>query len=448
MMLKRKIDSFLVEWKNDANRKPLIVSGARQIGKTTSIREFSKNYSSFIEINFILNPKYKGIVTGGYSVDDIIKELSIINPNINIIPGDTLILFDEVQAFPDIMTSLKSFSLDKRFDVICSGSLLGINYKKINSVPVGFKDEYKMTSLDFEEFLWARGYTSEHIEILFDHMKNLKPLSNNTFSTFKKLFEEYLFCGGMPEIVNTFINDGHFSNVFKVQKRIFSDYEDDITNYVEGLDTARVLNVYRHITPQLSKDNHKFQITKIGHGARYRDYRGCEEWLLNAGVVNLSYRLSNLEFPFKGNEDDQSFKIFFADTSLLIATLDEEAKEYISFNKDFGIFNGAIYENMIGESLVKQGYDLYYYRSNDSTIELDFLIRVKNEIIPIEVKSNKGRTVSLNNLLKKGIVKYGVKLSNNNIGFEDNKFTFPYFLSFLLKRFFKDTNYIKWEQKD
>ena len=428
------------------NRKPLIVSGARQIGKTTSIGEFGKTYASYIEINFFLEPKYKGIFNNGFEVSEVIKELSLLNPNVNIIRHDTLILFDEIQSFPDAVTSLKSFALDKRFDVICSGSLLDVNYKHITSIPVGFKEEYVMSSLDFEEFLWARGYNENHIEMLFDNMKKMIPLSSNVMETFNKLFDEYLFCGGLPEAVDSFVREKNFINVFKIQKRIHKDYEDDISKYVEGLDATRVLKLYRHITSQLSKENHKFQFTKLGHGARFRDFIGCEDWLKNAGIINLAYKLNSLELPLKGNEDMNSYKIYYADTSLLVSDFDEEASEDLRINKNFGIYNGAIYESMIGEALVKQGYDLFYYRSKDSLVELDFIIRVKNYIVPIEVKSSKGRTKSLNNILNEdNKLKYSIKLSKNNIGYENNRFTFPYFLTFLLKRFFKETNYISWE---
>ena len=210
-MLKRKIDSFLEDWKNNPNKKPLIVSGARQIGKTTSIGEFGKTYESYIEINFFLEPKYKAIFNSGYEVNEIIKELSLLNPNFKIIPNNTLILFDEIQSYPDAITSLKSFALDKRFDIICSGSLLGVHYKHITSVPVGFKEEYIMKAMDFEEFLWANGYRNEHIEELFCSMKKLKPLSENIMNTFSKLFEDYLFCGGYPEAVNIFVKEKNFS---------------------------------------------------------------------------------------------------------------------------------------------------------------------------------------------------------------------------------------------
>ena len=447
-MLRRKIDDFLLTWKKAPNHKPLIIKGARQIGKTTSIEAFGKTYKSFIEVNFLLEPTLKNIFAKGYSVDSVIKELSLQKPNSQFIPHDTLILFDEIQAFPDATTSLKSFCQDRKFDVICSGSLLGINYSTISSIAVGYKEDFEMHSLDFEEFLWALGYKDDLIDDLFSSMKELKPLDDGVFQIISSCFQDYIFCGGMPEIVNTFINEKNFSNVFLKQKQLFQDYQDDITKYVNGLDKSRVQNLYKHITPQLAKENHKYQISKLGHGARNRDYIGCEDWLKDAGIINLAYSLSNLSLPLAGNEDYSNYRIYYQDTSLLVASLDDDAKTDLNQNKNFGIYSGALFENLVSEALVKEGYDLHFYRSEDSTIELDFVIRVKNELVPVEVKAKRGRTKSLNAVISnpKNHIHYGVKLSKNNIGFDGKIFTFPYFLSFLLKRFFSVSNQITWKE--
>ena len=447
-MLKRKIDNFLLNWKKEPNRKPLIVSGARQIGKTTSIREFAKNYESFIEINFITMPQFKNIFKNGYDVDTIIKEISLLNPNFIFIPYQTLIFFDEIQDYPDTATSLKPFSLDGRFDIICSGSLLGINYKQISSIPVGFKENYTMYSLDFEEYLWANGYNEKQIDDIYSYMKELKPLHDAYLFKLKELFRDYIFVGGMPEAVALFMKYKQFSKPFSVQKRIYNDYEDDITNYVTSLDVAKVKNVYRHISSQLAKDNHKFQISKIGHGARFREYSGTEECLKDAGIINIAYNLETLELPLISYELKDYFRIYYAEHSLFIANLDEESKEDLIINNNYEIYNGALYESLVSEALTKAGYNLYFYKNEDSTIEIDFIIRVKNEIIPIEVKRKKERTKSLDTLLANNIIKYGIKLTDSNIGFSNNKLTFPYYLTFLLKRFFKETNYIKWNTKD
>jgi predicted AAA+ superfamily ATPase len=444
-MLKRKVDVFLKKWKENHNKKPLIISGARQIGKTTSIRELGKTYESFIEIDFVKMPQFKTIFKNGCEVKNIIKEISLLEPKFKFIEKNTLILFDEIQAYPDAATSLKSFSEDGRFDVICSGSLLGVNYKKISSIPVGFKEEYTMYSLDFEEFLWANGYDENQIEDIYDYMKKLMPLPEVYVNKLSQLFRDYIFVGGMPEAVKLFVSSGTFSESFDVQKRIYKDYEDDITKYVEGLDFAKVKRVYRHISAQLAKDNHKFQISKIGHGARLRDYIGAEEWLKDAGIVNISYNLDELNIPFSSYEMSDYFRIYYAEHSLFIANLDEESKEDLVVNENYEIYNGALYESLVSEALVKSGFKLYFYKNSDSTIELDFLIRIKNEIIPVEVKRNRGRSKSLNIILDTNEnINYGLKLTNGNIGFENNKFTFPYYLTFLIKRFFKETEYIKW----
>lgn len=446
-MLKRKVDEFLINWKNNPNRKPLIISGARQIGKTTSIKLFGQTYESFIEINFVTMPQYKNIFKNGYEVDKVIKEISLLNPKNNFIPNKTLILFDEIQEYPDAATSLKPFSLDGRFDVICSGSLLGVHYKRISSIPVGFKEDYTMYSLDFEEFLWANGYKDEQIEDIYSYMKELKPLPNAYIDILEQLHRDYIFVGGMPEAVNAFVTNKTFTESFNIQSRIHKDYEDDITKYVFGLDTAKVKNVYRHISSQLAKDNHKFQISKIGHGARLRDYYGTEEWLKDAGIVNIAYNVYDLTLPINGNQNDQYFRMYYADHSLFIANLDEEAKEDLIVNSNYNIYNGALYESIVSEALIKSGYNLFFYKNEASTIELDFIIRVKNEIVPIEVKRTRGRSKSLNAVIndQNNDISFGVKLINGNIGFENGKFTFPYYLSFLLKRFFKETNYIDWK---
>ena len=448
-MLRRKIESFLEKWKNGPDKKPLIISGARQIGKTTSIEQFGKKYSSFIEINFITMPQFKSIFRNGYEVDKIIKEMSLLNPSFKFIDNNTLILFDEIQEYPDAATSLKPFSLDGRFDVICTGSLLGVNYKRISSIPVGFKEEYTMYSLDFEEYLWACGYTDQQIEDIYNYLFEIKALPEAYILKLQELYRDYIFVGGMPEVVSAFVESNTFTNVFSIQSRIYKDYEDDIIKYVEGLDASKVKNMYRHISSQLAKDNHKFQVTKLGHGARKRDYLGVEDWLKDAGIVNIAYNMDDFILPFSGNEDMNYFRLYFADHSLFIAALDEESKEDLIVNQNYDIYNGALYESLVSEALVKSGYDLYFFKNEEATIELDFIIRVKNEIVPIEVKRNRGRSKSLNAIMNEPSynVNYAVKLTNGNIGYSDNILTIPYYLTFLLKRFFKETNLINWNNE-
>ena len=441
-LLKRKIDKYLLEWKNSPDKKPLIVKGARQIGKTESIRNFAKNnYKSVIEINFVLQKQYKDIFDDGFEVDSIIKNISLRNPNLEFIPGDTLIFFDELQDCINCATSLKSFNQDGRYDVICSGSLMGINYNEIESNSVGNKEDYEMYSMDFEEFLWAKGYKEEQIESLYEHMKNLIPFSNTELSVMFENFKEYMIIGGMPAIVYSFVKNNNYSGTLKMQKQILLDYEEDITKYAGGLDYGKILNVYRKIPVFLGNENKKFQISKVETGARSREYIGTIDWLINSGIINICYCLEQPELPLGGNYNPDNYRIYFSDTGLLIGSLDEEAQDDLRNNKNFNTYKGAIYENIIGDMLVKQGYKLYFYKNEKGTIEMDFFVRDKNSLIPVEVKANDGATISLNNLVdsdKYKDIKYGIKLGYKNIGFNGKFYTFPYFLTFLLKRYLKE----------
>lgn len=438
-LLKRKIDKYLTDWKNRPDKKPLIIKGARQIGKTRSVEWFAgQNYASVIEINFIEQKKYREIFNDGFEVDAILKNISLLNPELKFIPGNTIFFFDELQACPNCATSLKFFKLDGRFDVICSGSLMGISYREIESNSVGYKEDYEMHSMDFEEFLWAMGYNDEFTADLLSQMLDVRPLSELQMDTLMSLFRDYVIIGGMPEVVSTYVRNKNFSGTLDIQRQLLKDYEEDITKYVEGLDKAKVKAVYNHISTFLAKENKRFQITKIARNARNRDYMGCVEWLADAGVVNVCYCLNQPELPLKGNYDLKMYKIYFKDTGLLIASLDEEAQEDLRANRNLGTYKGAIYENIVGDMLVKQGYRLFYYHSDRPALEMDFFIRDVDSLIPVEVKANDGATASLNRLLnddKYNDVKYGIKLGYRNIGFNGKFYTFPYFLTFLLRRF-------------
>lgn len=442
MYLRRKADSYLIEWKKNPDKKPLIVKGARQIGKTETIRKFAgENYDSFIEINFVLEPKYKSIINDGYSTKDIIKNISLIDSEKKFVPGKTLIFFDELQEFPEISTALKSFNEDGRFDVICSGSLLGIQYKRIESISVGNKTDYIMYSLDFEEFLWSKGYETATEEIL-EKMINGETFSDLERNLYLGLFTEYCILGGMPAVVRNYVTKGTFEGSVFTQREILEDYKEDIRKYAESLDQTRILNVFNSIVPQLGKDNKKFQISKVASGARFRDYFGCVEWLIDAGIVNKCTCLNFPELPLKGNTDNDKFKLYFADTGLLIAQLDDEEQDDLRANKNLGTYKGAIYENCVAEAFVKQGLGLFYYKREDSRLEQDFFVRSANELIPVEVKSENNRSKTLATLIKSekyNDIQHGIKLCRGNIGFENDIFTFPYFCSFLVKRWIKES---------
>ena len=473
MYLKRKIDDFLIFWKDSSDKKPLIVKGARQIGKTKSIDHFAESYENYVSINFALETKFQTICEDGFDVDSIIKNISRIDPSKKFEAGKTLILFDEIQDFPEIAACLKSFCIDGRFDVICSGSMLGSNYKKIQNNSVGYKSEFSMQSLDFEEFLWAKGYGDENVEDLLSHMRSGTAFNQTTMNVFNELFLDYCILGGMPKVVSNYIEKGTFEGSLELQQELIADYKEDIKKYVEGIDMAkiekplktsldktyfglskkrhrrdlsstRVLNVFNHIPVQLAKENKKFQISKVANGAKFKDYWGCIEWLNDAGMINLCYCLHTPDLPLKGNYEDDKYKVYFRDTGLLVANLDEESQDDLRANKNMNVYKGALYENVIAEALCKQEYELFYYKKESSTLEQDFFVRTKKSLVPVEVKSTNGKSKSLSTLIKSDSypdITTGIKLIHGNVGFENNIHTFPYFCAFLLKRYLKDVEF-------
>ena len=444
MYLKRKIDSYLKNWKEDPEHKPLIIKGARQVGKTESILQFARaNYSNIIYINFVLDTKFTKIVSDGYSVEAVIRNISLIDPSITFKEHDTLLVFDEIQEYPDIATSLKAFALDKRYDIICSGSMLGINYKRIHSNSVGYKTDYEMYSMDFEEFLWAKGYQEEQISSIYDHMIQMLPFNDAELSVFKSLFLDYCVLGGMPAVVSEYIKSGTFSGSLEMQRQICLDYEEDIRKYAEGLDQTKIVSIYRSVPAQLAKENKKFQFNKINKNARSREYTGCIDWLVDAGVVVRCFCLNYPELPLKGNADESKFKLYYPDTGLLISSLDEEAQEDLRANKNLGVYKGALYENFAAEALLKQKLGLYYFKKENSTLEEDFFVRSQNELIPVEVKSNNAGSKSLSSLIKNdnySDIKRGIKFGDFNIGEANHIYTFPYFCLFKLREFLRTWN--------
>ena len=437
--LRRKIDEFLIYWKKDKDRNPLIIKGARQVGKTNAIEHFAyNNYEHVIEINFSKDKEYKSIFKDGFSVDKILHNISMIDNSFEFVPKKTLIFFDEIQECINCTTSLKFFKIDGRFDVICAGVMLGANYKEINSISVGYKQDYTMYSLDFEEYLWAKGYKQDQIEDLYTCMKEVKPLSKVQYDVMMEHFKDYMILGGMPAVVARFIENKNFSGILNMQKQILKDYENFINSYAQGINKNRVLNAYRNITTFLGNKNKKFQVSKIAKGARNREYFGVADWLSDAGIVNISYCMEKCALPLRGNYIPNNYRLYYSDTGLLIASLPKEVQEDLRYNNNFNTYYGAIYENIVSDMLVKAGYDLYFYKNAKGTIEMDFFVRDTSSLIPVEVKASNNATPSLNNLIeskKYKEVKYGIKLCNKNIGFNGKFYTFPYFLTFFLKRF-------------
>ena len=300
----------MLRWKEDKDRRPLIVKGARQIGKTESVLHFAySSYANVVYINFALQPKYKTILSDGYEVDNILKNISLIAPEKAIVPHETIIIFDELQECPDIATSLKSFKLDGRYDVICSGSILGFNCKDIHGNSVGYKMDYNMYSLDFEEFLWAKGYSEAVIEDMLGHMLDIRPFNETEMAVYRALFLDFCVLGGMPAVIKRYIETGFFMDTLAIQRLIMLDYEEDVRKYAVGLDQTKIINVFRSIPVQLAKENKKFQLSKVSHSARTREYQDCIDWLKDAGTVTTCYCMAFPELPVKGNYDENKYKL-------------------------------------------------------------------------------------------------------------------------------------------
>lgn len=442
MYFKRKIDDFLQEWKADAKHKPLIIKGARQIGKTESILHFAKqNYKNIVYINFALEKKFMQILADGYDVESVTRNITLADPSIQFIPKKSIILFDEIQENPDVATTLKSFHRDGNYDVICSGSMLGINYKRIHSNSVGSKTDYEMFSMDFEEFLWAKGYSEEQVDSILIHMLENKPFNENELSIFKELFLTYSVLGGMPDVVKQYLETGTFSGTLDLQNQIRLDYEEDVRKYAEGLDQTKIISVYRSIPAQLAKENKKFQFNKVAKNARSREYSGCIDWLKDAGIIMECNCLQFPELPLKGNIEESKYKLYYMDTGLLISSLDEEAQEDLRVNKNLGVYKGALYENFVAEAFVKQGFGLYYYKKENASLEEDFFVRTQNALVPVEVKANSNQSKALSALISNKRyqdISFGIKLGDVNVGHANQIYTFPYFCAFKLKEYLKE----------
>ena len=432
-MLERKIYQDLINWKNNKNKKSLIVKGARQVGKTFIIDKFCReNYKNYVSINFFENEEYASIFEGGLDVDNIIKRLTIILPNINLVPYETVIFLDEIQDCPRAITALKFLTIDKRFDIIASGSLLGINYKdEIPSYPVGYVEHLELHSLDFEEFCYANGMSKDALLYLKEYFNDLKPVPDSIHNKMMQLFKEYIIVGGMPAVVQEFVNSHNFINVLKIQKDILEDYKMDIGKYAKETEKAKIRDCFLSIPKHLSKDYKKFRYNLVSSGGKAEKYQGSLQWLNDANIINFCYNLSIPELPLEGNSISDSFKVYMADTGLLMAMFESGSSKEI-MNGNLGIYKGAIYENVIGDILAKKGKKLYYFEYN-STIEIDFFIKYNDKIAAIEVKSaDNTKSKSLKSIIEKWGVEQGIKLSSKNIGISDKIISIPLYMVIFL----------------
>jgi predicted AAA+ superfamily ATPase len=415
-MLRRKIVEQLSCWKARADRKSLVVKGARQVGKTYSIDRFAKeNYRSYIYIDFEKTPSLKRIFEGDLDTTTIIKQLTLNVPGAHIVPGETVIFLDEVQSCPGARTALKFMTPDPRFDVIASGSLLGINYHEVSSFPVGYTDQIKMHSLDFEEFLWASGLPSGTLEDLREHYLQRKAVPLATHERMMQLFREYIVVGGMPAAVSSFMEKSDFSEVLRIQRAIVSDYLDDIAKYAKDSEKAKARACFLSIPRQLAKDYKKFQYSVVEKGGSSRKYAGSLMWLLDAGIITFCHNLSRPALPLEGNADTDAFKVYMSDTGLLVSLLEDGSQADI-INGNLGIYKGAIYENVIADVFTKLGKRLYYFEYRNE-LEVDFFIRYAGVATAVEVKSaDNKKSKSMKSVMANHGVSRGIKLTSRNVG--------------------------------
>lgn len=438
-MLRRKLEKTLLEWKNQPDHTPLILKGCRQCGKTYLVRDFAKKYYKYeVYINFFKNPAYATIFEGSLEIDDIITMASAFFPNSVFKPRETLIILDEIQDCPDARTALKFFKEDGRYDVIATGSLLGVKGygKHPKSVPVGYETVIDMYPLDFEEFLWANSVTQQIIDKLKQCLKNEVPVPEALHQKMRQLLLLYTVVGGMPEIVQTFVNGKKMNEVLKLQKNVVRSYEDDMVKYADETDKPLIKECFASIPKQLSKENKKFQYSLVKKGGSANKFGGSLQWIEDAGIVRRCYNLSLPELPLDGNAVNDVFKVYMQDTGLFVSMLEDGTQVDILQGNLYG-YKGAIFENLVADIFSKMGRKLYYYRK-DSGLEIDFVTRYDGGATLIEVKANTGNAKSLKTVLshpEKYRVKGAIKLGDYNVGRTDRTLTLPLYLTFLLTEY-------------
>ncbi len=439
-MLERKIEQTLLDWKNTPGHKPLIVKGCRQCGKTSSVLAFArKNYENVVYVNFLENSNYANAFSGSLEVDYIVMMLSaLLGSSAKFVPHETVIILDEIQECAEARTALKFFHLDGRYDVIGTGSLLGVKGygKEPKSIPVGFETVIDMYPLDFEEFLWANDITADIIALLQNCLQNTTPVPDALHTKMRQLLLQYTVVGGMPEVVQTFVATKQMSNVLTTQRDIVRSYEDDMVKYAEDKDKVHIRECFQSIPRQLAKENKKFQYAQIKKGGRAATYAGSLQWIEDAGIISRCYNLSITELPLDGNAEEDAFKVYMRDCGLFVSMLEDGTQYDILQGNLFG-YKGAIFENLVADIFAKMGRKLYYFRK-DSGLEIDFVIRYKGECVPVEVKSTTGNIKSVKTILahpEKYHVYHAIKLGDYNIGQAGEILTLPLYMAFLLKEY-------------
>lgn len=433
-MLRRKIYDKLLAWKNNKGKKDaILLRGVRQCGKTYIVREFGKReYKNFIEINFIERPDMQAVFSGNLDVDNMVQQIKLSMPGCQFIPGETLLFLDEIQDAPNARTSLKFWTQDGRFDCIASGSLLGIDYKNEVSIPVGYEQQLIMRTLDFEEFIWALGAEVNLKEMLAPYVDGAKRVPEAMHNSLNKYLQEYMVVGGLPEVVDTYIATKDFYQVHLLQEKILRDYQDDIAKYALNQDKIKAKQCFLSIPRQLSKENHKFQYSVVEKKATARKFTSSLDWLHNAGLIDFAYNVNSPWFPLKAYVKEDQFRVYLCDIGLLVAMYGYQLKIALLSDALEGPAKGGIYEGLVADILAKRGEELYYYKKEDSTLEIEFILERDCKLVPVEVKARKGSTRSLNELLKMDNIERGYKLTAQNTGVVEKKITLPLYMAAII----------------
>ena len=433
-MLRRKIYDKLLAWKNSTGKKDaVLLRGVRQCGKTYIVREFGKReYKNFIEINFIERPDMQAVFSGSLDVDSMVQQIKLSMPGCQFIPGETLLFLDEIQDAPNARTSLKFWTQDGRFDCIASGSLLGIDYKNEVSIPVGYEQQLIMRTLDFEEFLWALGVEVNLKDMLAPYVDGVKRVPEAMHNSLNKYLQEYMVVGGLPEVVDTYIATKDFYKVHLLQEKILRDYQDDIAKYALNQDKIKAKQCFLSIPRQLSKENHKFQYSVVEKKATARKFTSSLDWLHNAGLIDFAYNVNSPWFPLKAYVKEDQFRVYLCDIGLLVAMYGYQLKIALLSDALGGPAKGGIYESLVADILAKRGEELYYYKKEDSTLEIEFILERNCKLVPVEVKARKGSTRSLNELLKMDNIERGYKLTAQNTGVVEKKITLPLYMAVII----------------
>ena len=429
-MLERKILQTLIDWKNSKKNECLLIKGERQIGKTFIVNKFGYEfYEKYVYINFIENPEQQAIFDGTLETKEIYKKISFVFNHIEFIPGNTLIFIDEIQECPNARTALKFLAQDNKFDVIASGSLLGISYREVPSIPVGYETQIEMHSLDFEEFLWAVGFNNQAIGYVKEYFDRVERIPEAMNYQMMKYLREYIVIGGMPAVINRYLETKNFSEVQKEQDKILASFLDDISKYASMTEKPKARNCFLSIPKQLAKEYKKFQFSVVEKKATARKYANSLEWLRDANLIRFCFNVSSPSFPLAAYERNDQYKIYLNDIGLLVSMYGFEIKKEIINNTLKGSAKGGIYENLIADMLIKKNIRLNYHKADDSSQEIEFLINREGAVVPIEVKAGKGNSISLNNLLSNPDIKTGYKLINGNIGQVEKKITLPLYMA-------------------